>query len=53
MCYEFEREYWLLRAEAIRKEMQRHEERLKQSRPAPATPDVPEQDVDEPSPIPA
>ena len=53
MCYEFEREYWLLRAEEIRREMQKNEERLKQSRTAPAKPDVPPKDVEEPSPVPA
>lgn len=53
MCYEFEREYWLLRAEEIRKQMQKNEERLKQSPPTPAMPDVPAKDVGEHSPVPA
>jgi hypothetical protein len=53
MCYEFERAYWLLRAEEVRKEMRKKEEQLKQSRSAPAKPDVPAKDVGEQSPVPA
>ena len=53
MCYEFEREYWLRRAEAIREQMRKNEERLKQSRPTPTKPDVPEKDVEEHEPVPA
>jgi hypothetical protein len=53
MCYEFERAYWLLRAEEIRKEMRKKEEQSKQHRPAPAKPDVPAKDVGVPSPLPA
>lgn len=53
MCYEFEREYWLHRAEEIRKEMQNNKERLKQRHPAPAKPDVPATDVEEHEPVPA
>jgi hypothetical protein len=53
MCYEFEREYWLRRAEEIRKQMQKNEARLKQSRPALAKPDVPAKDVEERQPVPA
>jgi hypothetical protein len=34
MCYAYEHEYWLRRAEEIRKEMQKTEERLKHQ-PAP------------------
>lgn len=52
MCYEFEREYWLRRAEEIRRQMQKNEERLRQSRPAPAKPDVPAKDVEEHQPVP-
>lgn len=53
MCYEFEREYWLRRAEEIRKQMQKHEDRLKQSRPAPAKPDAPApKEVEEHQPVP-
>ena len=53
MCYEFEREYWLLRAEEIRREMQKNEERLKQDRRAPAKPEVPAKEGEVPSPVPA
>ncbi len=35
MCYEFEREYWLRRAEEIRREMLKaEEERRRQAQPA-------------------
>lgn len=54
MCYEFEREYWLLRAEEIRRQMRKNEERLKnQNRPAPAKPEVPAKETEQPSPVPA
>ena len=53
MCYEFERQYWLRRAEEMRRRKQQSEERLKQDRPAPAKPDVPAKDVEEREPVPA
>jgi hypothetical protein len=36
MCYEFEREYYLRRAEEARKALQEAEEKRKQARPIPA-----------------
>jgi hypothetical protein len=54
MCYAYEQEYWLRRAEEIRKEMQKTEERLKQRpAPAPAKPMVPDTGVEQPEPVPA
>ena len=54
MCYAYEQEYWLRRAEEIRKEMQKTEERLKQRpAPAPAKPEAPDAGVEQPEPVPA
>jgi hypothetical protein len=54
MCYAYEQEYWLRRAEEIRKEMQKAEERLKQKpAPAPAKPAAPDSGVEQPDPVPA
>ena len=53
MCYAYEHEYWLRRAEEIRKEMQKTEERLKQPAPAPAKPAAPDAGVEQPEPVPA
>jgi hypothetical protein len=54
MCYAYEQEYWLRRAEEIRKEMQKTEERLKrQPAPAPAEPAAPDAGVEQPEPVPA
>jgi cytochrome oxidase assembly protein ShyY1 len=54
MCYSYEHEYWLRRAEEIRKEMQKTEERLKQQPvPAPAKPVAPDAGVEQPEPVPA
>jgi cytochrome oxidase assembly protein ShyY1 len=56
MCYAYEQEYWLRRAEEIRKEMQKTEERLKQQpapAPAPAKPTAPDTGVEQPEPVPA
>jgi hypothetical protein len=36
MCYEFEREYYLRRAEEARKALQEAEDKRKQARPVPA-----------------
>ncbi len=52
MCYAFEQEYWLRRAEEIRQEMQKNEERLKRAA-KPAAPGVPAKDVEQPEPVPA
>jgi hypothetical protein len=53
MCYAYEQEYWLRRAEEIRKEMKKTEERLKQQpAPAPAKP-APDAGVEQPEPVPA
>jgi len=38
MCYEFERLYWLQRAEEARKEMERAEKLKKEEKPVPAKP---------------
>jgi hypothetical protein len=55
MCYAYEHEYWLRRAEEIRKEMQKTEERLKREKaPVPAKPAAPDAGVEEqPEPVPA
>ncbi len=55
MCYAYEQEYWLRRAEEIRKEMQKTEERLKRELgPVPAKPAAPEAGAEElPQPVPA
>jgi len=54
MCYAYEQEYWLRRAEEIRREMQKTEERLKQRpAPAPAKPAAPDAGVEQPEPVPA
>lgn len=54
MCYAYEHEYWLRRAEEIRKEMQKTEERLKQRpAPAPAKPAAPDAGVEQPESVPA
>jgi hypothetical protein len=53
MCYAHEQEYWLRRAEEIRREMQKAEERLKQPAPAPVKPVAPETGVEQPEPVPA
>ena len=54
MCYAFEQEYWLRRAEEIRREMQKTEERLKQKpAPAPVKPGAPDPGVEQPDPVPA
>lgn len=54
MCYAYEQEYWLRRAEEIRREMQKTEERLKQRpAPAPAKPAAPDTGVEQPQPVPA
>jgi hypothetical protein len=53
MCYEFERQYWLRRAEEMRKRKRESEERSKQDRPAPAKPDAPAKGVEEREPVPA
>jgi len=52
MCYAYEQEYWLRRAEEIREEMRKVEERLKQPAPAPAKPKAPETGVEQPEPVP-
>jgi hypothetical protein len=52
MCYEFDREYWLRRAEEIREQMRKNDERLKERPAAPAKPDAPAKDV-EPEVVPA
>jgi hypothetical protein len=46
MCYEFEREYWLRRAEEIREQMRKNDERLKERPSAPAKPEVPAKDIE-------
>ena len=51
MCYAFEREYWLRRAEEIRREMQKNEERLKRAG-KPAAPGVPAKHVEQPEAVP-
>jgi len=51
MCYAFEQEYWLRRAEEIRREMQKSEERLKRAE-KPAGPGKPAKDVEQPEPVP-
>ena len=55
MCYEFEREYWMRRAEEVRKEMLKAEERMKQAKqPRPAAPAAaPRPGVKEHEPVPA
>ncbi len=56
MCYAYEQEYWLRRAEEIRREMKKTEERLKQppAPAAPAKPATPDAGVEaEPQPVPA
>lgn len=54
MCYAYEQEYWLRRAEEIRKEMQKTEERLKpQPTPTPVKPAAPDAGVEHPEPVPA
>jgi hypothetical protein len=54
MCYEFEREYWLRRAEEARREMHKAEERMRQPKPAtPAKPAAPEIGAEEREPVPA
>lgn len=54
MCYEFDREYWLLRAEQARREMKKSEERLKSAKPGtPAKPAVPEPGIKQTDPVPA
>ena len=57
MCYAFEQEYWLRRAEEVRREMQEHEERLKRERAqrqtAPPRPAAPDAGVEQPEPVPA
>ena len=51
MCYAFEYEYWMRRAEEVRKEMLKAEERMKQAKqPKPA---APQPSVEEHEPVPA
>jgi len=38
MCYEFDRLYWLQRAEEMRKEMEKAEKVKKEDKPVPAKP---------------
>jgi hypothetical protein len=52
MCYEFEREYWLQRAEEERKAKLRQEERRKQPKPA-APASAPQAGEKEREPVPA
>lgn len=52
MCYAFEQEYWLRRAEEIRREMEQNEERRKRA-DKPAAPGAPAKDVKQPEPVPA
>ena len=54
MCYEFDRLYWLQRAEEVRREMQKAEEAKKQTRPsAPAKPAASEPETGTQVPVPA
>jgi hypothetical protein len=46
MCYELDREYRLRRAEEIREQMRKNDERLKEHPAAPAKPDSPSKDVE-------
>lgn len=53
MCYEFEREYLLRRAEEARNEMKKAEERMKQAKPAaPAAPPAAAHGAEQPEPVP-
>lgn len=52
MCYEFERLYWLKRAEEFRQELAQAEEKKKQAGNAvPAKPVAPEPNITAPEPI--
>lgn len=54
MCYEFERLYWLKRAEQLRQEIEQAEEKKKRAgNTAPAKPAAPEPNVTHPEPVPA
>ncbi len=54
MCYEFEREYWLRRAEQVAREMKEREERTRQaSKPKPAAPAEQPRAPGEREPVPA
>lgn len=52
MCYEFEREYLMRRAEEVRNEMQRTEQRMKQAKPAAPAAPAPVHGADQPEPVP-
>jgi hypothetical protein len=54
MCYEFERDYWLRRAEEACREMHETEERMRQPKPAtPARPAAPDIGAEQREPVPA
>ena len=54
MCHEFEREYWLRRAEEARREMHEAEARMMQPKPAtPAMPAAPDIGAEQREPVPA
>ncbi len=54
MCYEYESEYWMRRAEEVRREMKKAEERLQQPKTAvPAKRAAPETGIEEREPVPA
>lgn len=52
MCYEFEREYLLRRAEEARNEMKKAEQRMKQAKPAAPVAPAPVHGADQPEPVP-